>query len=474
MSGWLAILVLWPLAMASLIAIWPKLTKPVALLALLGTGLLSMVVFNLPNGVWALGGWARPLGIGWRLDEISRLMLLLTGVVGMLVSLYAWWDSALPRSFWVLWLGAWGAMNALYLAADVFNIYVTLELLGLSAVALVAISLKAGALQAAMRYLLVSLLGSMLFLLGVALLYGQYGQLDILALATQMEPSFPMLFALVVMSVGLMAKTAVFPLHSWLPLAHGRAPAAVSAILSALVIKASFYLLMRLWLEVFAPIPTLALVYGVWLMGSVALLWGAWQALSSQQLKPMVAWSTVAQVGYLVIGLGLLAHPNTPTGINTPEGWQWGLLWLMMAHALAKSAMFLAAGNLQQAAGHDRISDLGEVMRVQRKTLFAFGIAGVSLAGLPVSAGFLAKWWLLELGIFHQAWWLVMVMVVASLLTAGYVFRVLNVALNKELKPVIEHAPVMIPIHAGRQWVVLILACLGVLAGLQAQWLWGG
>jgi formate hydrogenlyase subunit 3/multisubunit Na+/H+ antiporter MnhD subunit len=473
MSVLLPGLVLWPLVCASVLAIWPKSTKTVVLFAMVGTALLSIAVFSVPQGNWVLGGWAVPLGIGWRLDALSQLMIVLTGVVGLLISLYAWFDDSLPRPFWLLWLGAWAAMNALYLAADVFNIYVTLELLGLSAIALVAISLKAGALQAAMRYLLVSLLGSMLFLLGVALLYGQFGVLDMRLLANAMTFNFSMVFALAVMSVGLMAKTAVFPLHSWLPLAHGRAPAAVSAILSALVIKASFYLLIRLWLEVFAPIPTESLVYSLWALGSMALLWGAWQALASQQLKPMVAWSTVAQVGYLVIGLGLVVHPNTPTGINTPEGWLWGLLWLMMAHALAKSAMFLAAGNLQQAAGHDLLANMGDVMRSQPKTLFAFGLAGVSLAGLPVSAGFLAKWWLLELGLFHQAWWLVLVMVIASLLTAGYVFRVLNIALNTELKST-RVGEILGSIHPARQWISLSLAMLGLLAGLHANWVWGG
>lgn len=466
MSGLLPGLVLWPLACASLLVIWPKATKTLALFAVLGTAMMSILVFNLPQGSWALGGWVSPLGIGWRLDDLSQLMILLTGVVGLLISLYAWFDGSLPRPFWLLWLGAWAAMNALYLAADVFNIYVTLELLGLSAVALVAISLKAGALQAAMRYLLVSLLGSMLFLLGVALLYGQFGVLDMLLLANVMTSNFSMMLALVVMSVGLMAKTAVFPLHSWLPLAHGRAPAAVSAILSALVIKASFYLLIRLWLEVFAPIPTEVLVQSLWVLGSLALLWGAWQALASVNLKPMVAWSTVAQVGYLVIGLGLVAHPNTP------EGWLWGLLWLMLAHALAKSSMFLAAGNLQHSAGHDRLVDLGAVLRRQPKTLFAFGLAGVSLAGLPVSAGFLAKWWLLELGLWHQAWWLVLVLVLGSLLTVGYVFRVLNIALNTEFKSSVE-PDALIFIHPVREWVGLGLALLGLVAGLHASWLWG-
>jgi len=240
------------------------------------------------------------------------------------------------------------------------------------------------------------------------------------------------------------------------------------SILSALVIKASFYLLIRLWLEVFAPLPTLPIVYGLWILGSLALFWGAWQALASTQLKPMVAWSTVAQVGYLIIGLGLLAHPDTP------NGWAWGLLWLMMAHALAKSAMFLAAGNLQQAAGHDRITELGPIMRAQPKTLFAFGLAGVSLAGLPISAGFLAKWWLIELGLFQQAWGLVLLMVIASLLTIGYVFKVLNVAFNHALMASPTDTLVIRPVHPGRQWVALTLSSLGILSGLHAQWAWGG
>ena len=456
-------LVLWPLFCASLTLFLPNQARHLGLVGAIGTGLLAFWVFSWPVGDWVLGGWALPLGIGWRLDGIAQLMLLITGGVGLLISLYAWFDESLPTPFWLLWLGAWGAMNALFLAADVFNLYVALELLGLSAVALVAISNKRAALQAAMRYLLVSLLGSMLFLLGVALLYGQYASLDMRLLATQMEPSLVMALALALMTLGLMAKTALFPLHAWLPLAHGRAPAAVSAILSALVIKASFYLLIRLWLEVFAPLQNEMLSLFWMLLGSLAVLWGAWQALATAHLKRLVAWSTVAQVGYLVIGLALVAHPDTPNNLV------WGVLWLIVAHALAKSAMFLAAGNIQQIAGHDELSHLSYVLRNQRKNLFAFGLAGVSLAGLPLSAGFLAKWWLLDLGIAHQAWWLLGVLIIGSLMTAGYVMRVLNLAMVSQSQPQKTFV-----VHPGRAWVALSLALLAVFGGLSAQWLWGG
>lgn len=175
-----------------------------------------------------------------------------------------------------------------------FNIYVALELVAISAVGLLTLSSRVGALQAAMRYLLVSLFASLLFLLAVALVYGQYATLDMRLLAQRVESVASMPFALALMSAGLVAKLALFPLHSWLPLAHGRATTVVSAILSALVIKVAFYVLARLWLEVFAALqtPTFTLF---WLsLGSMAVLWGGWQALHTPSLKRLVAWSTVA------------------------------------------------------------------------------------------------------------------------------------------------------------------------------------
>lgn len=463
MSWMLPAIVLWPLFAATLALFHPAQARHWGIIGALGTAALGIAVMGLETANWVLGGWALPLGIGWRLDQLAQWMLLIAAVVGLFISVYAWLDESIPTAFWWLWPGAWGALNALFLSADVFNVYVTLELLSISAVALVAISNKAGAIQAAMRYLLVSLLGSMLFLLGVALLYGEYASLDMVYLAQQMQSGPVMTLALAAMTVGLIAKTALFPLHAWLPLAHGRAHAVVSAILSALVIKASFYLLIRLWLEVFAPLD-LALAFWFWaLLGSLAVFWGALQALVTPSLKQLVAWSTVAQVGWLFIGLALMIETQSQFS------WAWGLVGLIVAHALAKSAMFLAVGNIQQRAGHDDLMQLGYVLRSERKTMFAFAIAGVSLAGLPISAGFLAKWWLLELSFDHQAWWLLGVLILGSLMTAGYVLRVLNLAMTSQAQP-----QTLQPIHAGRDWLVLLLAMLAIISGLSAQSLWGG
>lgn len=458
---WIALVVVWPLLSGSLCFIWPQRTRALGVFAALTTGLLGLSVWALPLQDWALGGWASPLGIGWRLDVMAQGFIVMTALIGALLSLYAAFDKHLPKGFWPLWLGAWGAMNALYLSADVFNVYVTLELLGLSAVALVALAGQAASVAAALRYLLVSLLGSMLFLLAVALLYAHYSSLDMRALAQVMEPSLLMTLALALMSAGLLAKTALFPLHSWLPLAHGRALPVVSAILSALVIKASFYLLARLWLEVFAPLQTLALVY-FWLwLGALAVVWGAWQAITASRLKALVAWSTVAQVGYLVIGLALLAHPSVPVELASV------LLLLVVAHALAKAAMFLAAGNVYYQLGDDAMARIADGFRALPRSLFAFALAGVSLAGLPISAGFLAKWFLLEQAVSLQLFWLVAVLLLGSLLTAGYVFRVLNLAFLQASPS--EDKPLFSKVSTAQEVVALCLALGAILLGFSGS-----
>ena len=196
-------------------------------------------------------------------------------MVGIAVSVYAsgyFSDDRQRRYFWPLWLLLWSGLNALFLSADIFNIYVTLELIGLAAVALAALPGMAASLNAAMRYLLVSLLGSLVYLLGVALLYANYQLLDLIALGETVAPGMLTWLAMGMMTVGLMLKTALFPLHFWLPPAHANAPAPVSALLSALVVKASFYLLLRLWFELFAGALTQAALQGLGFLGAGALL----------------------------------------------------------------------------------------------------------------------------------------------------------------------------------------------------------
>ncbi|MFP4610569.1 MAG: complex I subunit 5 family protein [Thiohalophilus sp.] len=410
---------------------------------------------------YPLGGWGAPLGIDLVVDGLSLIMLLMSATVGLGISLYAgYYFHGKPhtaRAFWPLWLGLWTALNGLFLSADIFNLYVTLELLGLSAVALAALGGGAAALSGAMRYLLVSLLGSLLYLLGVALLYHAYGSVDIALLGERVSAQPVSLAVLALMTGGLILKTALFPFHFWLPPAHASASSPVSALLSALVIKASFYILLRLWLEIFQPldvgrgIPQL-----LGLLGGVAVLWGSVQALRQARLKLLIAYSTVAQVGYLFLGFPLAAAVG-------PAAWQ-AVIYLALSHALAKAAMFMAAGNIMQFGGHDRIADLDRVVQRLPLTLAAFALAGISIMGLPPSGGFIGKWLLLQAAIEAGQWWWVAVILLGGMLAAAYLFKVIGFAFTRA--PV-SHEASAVP--AGMEWIALLLALGTVLLGLMVS-----
>jgi multicomponent Na+:H+ antiporter subunit D len=406
----------------------------------------------------AVGGWGAPLGIVLRADGLSALMLLITAVIGACVSVYAhcYYSVAQARHFWPLWWFLWSALNALFLSADVFNLYVTLELLGLAAVGLVALQGDAAVMRASLRYLFAALIGSLAYLLGVALLYGAHGTLDITDLAQRVTPGASMWAALALMAGGMMLKTALFPLHFWLPPAHGGATAPVSALLSGLVIKASFYLMLRLWFEVYRDLGTETAATFIGVLGAVAIIWGGWLALRQSHLKLLIAWSTVAQIGYL-----FLLFPLADTAMQA-DGWNGGI-YQALAHAFAKAAMFLAAGCFIFAIGSDEIERLNGISGRLPIVLFAFAIAAISLAGLPPSAGFIAKWLLLRAAISAQQWWCAGVIMAGGLLTAAYVLRVLRRAFLP--------APVDLPFRAVpqlMQFTPLVLALISLALGLNA------
>lgn len=419
-----------PLLASLLCVLMPRMGSAIAMLAnaiaLIASVFIVIQVNDSGPLVHELGGWQAGLGISLRADALSSILLLMCMLVVSLASYYAsayFIDNVKKARFWPLWLLLVVALNALLLSGDLFNLYVTLELLGLSAVGLTALSDSRAALQAAIRYLSIGLLGSLVFLAGVALVYGGYGTLDLLALSQniQAEPLSRVVVAL--MSAGLLIKAALFPMHFWLPAAHASAPAPVSAALSALVVKVSVYILIRLWIDVFSPAltPLSAMLLGS--LGAIAVVWGSWQALQAQRLKLMAAYSTVAQVGYLFLFLPLImALPPGPT----QQAAFTALILLALTHGFAKSAFFLSAGVIQQYCGHDRIAELGGTARALPLTVFVIALAGVALIGLPPSGSFIGKWQLIASSIqAGQSWWVV-VIALGSILATAYIFRILG------------------------------------------------
>lgn len=414
---------------------------------------------------YPIGGWGAPLGIDLHVDGLATIMLLLTQFIALPMAVYAYtYFLDHPQGsawFWPLFGFLLAAMNALFLSADVFNIYVTLELVGLASVGLVAVAGGIGPVSAALRYLFVTLLGSGAYLLGVALLYGTYGTVSLAMLTPMVAQHAPPAIALAggLILLGLMLKTALFPFHFWLPAAHGGAPAPVSALLSALVVKATFYLIMRLWMTLFEPLANYALALVVGLLGAAAIVWGSLRALQQVRLKMLVAYSTVAQIGYLFL-LFPLATDMPDTAANSAFQ---GVLMQAIAHGLAKAAMFGAVGAMVLSMERDDVNHLGGVANRLPITLFSFGLAGITLMGLPPSSGFIAKWLLIDGAITGGQWGWIVVMIVGGLLTAAYVFKVLIHAFQRT-----EPYTTFRPLPRALEWVPLILALASLALGLRA------
>ena len=385
--------------------------------------------------VYLVGGWAPPLGVALRADGLSAVMLMIAAVVICAVGIYARADFRMPSglgearapfAFWILLLSIWGALNLVFVAGDLFTLYVGLELLTFAAVPLVCLDGRAETFQAALRYLLFALLGSVLYLAGTVLIYGAYGALDVVLLSQRVRPEPVTIIAAALMTAGLLAKTALFPLHLWLPPAHASAPAAASAVLSALVVKGPFFIAVRLWFDVMPnfPAPTARQLLAA--LGAAAIVFGSILALRQTRLKLLIAYSTLAQIGYLFLMFPLASH----NGIALSGG-----ILQAMSHATAKAAMFMAAGLIYAALGHDRIAGLSGAARSLPVTVLAFALGGVALMGVPSSGAYLAKDLLLQASDETGQWWWTAIIQAGGIFTGAYLFFVLANALMPASEP---------------------------------------
>lgn len=442
-------------------------------------GVLAGAVLSLLLGVLVatqgplesqLAGWPPPLGIGLRLDGLGAVLLGLTGVVGATVAGYAAADRASygrDQRFWPLLLLLWSGLAGVLVAADLFNTYVALEVVTLAAVGMVALGGR-DAWRPALRYLLVAVLGSTFFLLAVAAVYGLTGTLDLRTAGEIIadDPSADTRWPLALAVVGLGLKSALLPLHAWLPPAHAAAPAAVSPLLSALVVKAGFVVLVRMWFEVLGPDPAVAAVLGV--CAGAAIVGGGLLALRQHRLKRVIAYSTVAQMGYLFLLFPLTAG----TGDMDVRRTVWaGVVLLAVSHGLAKSALFLAAGSLKEAAGTDDVEGVVGAARRLGTVSMTMMLASVSLVGLPVSLGFAGKWLLLTGAVRSGQWWAVVLVVVGSLLAAAYLLRPLAAVLQDSDTEEEVGRTGLDRLPAAQRLLPLALTLLVVGLGLSSTWL---
>jgi len=414
-----------------------------------------------------VGNWDPPLGVAFRADGLSAVMIVTAALLICGIGLFARTQFPTPRgvearaslAFWTLLLAIWGALNAIFISGDLFNLYVALELLTFAAVPLVSLDGRAETLAAALRYLVFALFGSILYLLGAVLLYGAYGTLDIVLLSDRVHAEPVAWAAISLMTAGLLAKAALYPFHLWLPPAHAGAPAPASALLSGLVVKAPFFLVVRLWFDVMPRLSDRDAAQVLGILGAAAILFGSVVALRQARLKLLIAYSTVAQIGYLFLMFPLAIKPEMGRWWST-TAWTGGMLQAI-SHAFAKAAMFMAAGLIAEALGHDRVAGLSGIGRALPITVFAFGLGGLSLMGLPPSGGFVAKAMLLTAAVAEGQWWWAVVILTGGLLAGGYVFLVLARSLAEPSEPVTLLSTVS-PI---RQAVAVAVALCAVLLG---------
>ena len=365
-------------------------------------------------------------GISVRLDGLALLFILLTtliaGFSAIQALLYFHRQPALQlRLWWRFWILVPG-LNLVWIAGDLITLYFAMEVVALCVAGLIVLSDEADSLRSALRYVQAVLLGTLAFLLGVILLYGIYGSVSLQVLQAEIawSPLTGLAFGLI--TAGLVYRAALFPLHSWLPPAHGSSYAPLSALLSALVTKASFYSLARLWLDWGEQVGSYAAAQFLGAMGAIAIFWGGWMACRQTNLKMLVAYSSVNQVGYFFLLFPLIMGVSVEAAALARDG----VMLQVLSHALAKAALFMAAGNLVAAVGSKQVAGLSGVSRFLPLSLLSFGLAGVSIMGLPPSGGFMAKWYLLQSSLVSGQWWWLPVLMLGGLLSAAYLFRVFH------------------------------------------------
>ena len=400
--------------------------------------LLQMVTTSGPIS-YELGGWDAPWGIEYRIDLLSAYVLLIVSALNLVALLPAFRSVAQevgePRQvyFYALHLLCFAGLLGIVATGDAFNVFVFLEISSLSTYALVALGQSRRSVWAAYQYLIIGTIGASFFLIGIGLLYAVTGTLNMLDLATriaELGDSRVVLAALVFIVVGICIKLALFPLHVWLPNAYAYAPSIVTVFVAATATKVAIYLLIRFIYTVFIggyPESALPLQIAFIVLGVAGIFIASLVAIYQTNVKRLFAYSSVAQIGYIVVGLGL----------GTAIGLQASLLHVFN-HALMKGALFMALAAVVFRIGGVELRDLAGLGKRMPWTMAAIVGGGLSLIGVPLTVGFISKWYLVLGAIEAGMWPLAVLLVVGSLLAVVYVWRIVETAY---FRPAAEGGP---------------------------------
>ena len=463
MSDHLSILlVVIPLVAAPIAAILPRGRLPWAAALIVTSICLVLAAIQLwavvHDGVisYELGGWAPPWGIEYRIDAVNAFMALIVSGIAAVTLPYALLSAEkeiqehqIPL-FYSAFLLCFTGLLGITQTGDIFNVFVFLEISSLSSYALISLGRQRQALTSAYQYLIMGTLGATFFLIGVGLVYSEAGTLNMMDLAERL-PEVSSLktvhtgFAFIM--IGIALKLALFPLHLWLPNAYTYAPSVVTVFLAATATKVAVYVMLRVLFTVFpsgfvSTTPTGDLFV---LSGIAGIISASIYAIYQVDVKRLLAYSSVAQIGYIALGIGFASAAGvTATLVH------------LFNHALMKGALFMAVGAIIYRIGACRMDSIHGLGRQMPWTFGAIVIGGLSLIGVPGTAGFISKWYLVLAALEQEAWISAAVILIGSLLAVVYVGKLIEALYFKpaaETITAVKEAPILL---LAPTWVLVI------------------
>ncbi|MEM9060396.1 MAG: monovalent cation/H+ antiporter subunit D family protein [Pseudomonadota bacterium] len=407
---------------------------------------------------YAMGGWKPPIGIEYRIDTINAFLLVLVSIMGAVVALYA------PRSvdneirpenqgwYFSMYLMCLAGLLGMAITGDAFNIFVFMEISSLAMYTLIALGRERRALVAAFQYLIIGTIGATFYVIGVGMIFLVTGSLNLWDIAQRLpdvENLRSVVAGLAFIVVGFGLKLALFPLHLWLPNAYAYAPTVATAFIASTATKVAIYLLLRFTFSVFgldyltehAPGGEVFMV-----LAALAMLVCSVSAIYQLNVKRMLAFSSVAQVGYMLAGIALATETGLTGGISH-----------MFNHAIIKACLFLAVGCLFFSTGVTRIENMAGIGRTMPLTMAAFVIAGLGLIGVPGTAGFVSKWYLVQAAAEVGNWVIIAVIMISSVLAVFYIGRVVEIAWFREPTAAVVRKP---PVEMMAMTWILALATI--------------
>ncbi|MBN1799363.1 MAG: hypothetical protein JW822_12350 [Spirochaetales bacterium] len=424
------------------------------------------------QGVYHVGAFLAPLGINLVLDGFSVLLLVIVNVIGFMALLYSisYMEQYTAKyKYYALFLLMVGGMNGVVLTGDMFNLFVFLEIASIASYALVAFGCEHEELEASFKYLVLGSIGSTFILLGVAVLYGLTGFLNMASIAqavASMEKTWLLSFASVLFLVGFGIKAALVPFHPWLPDAHPSAPAPISAMLSGVLIKAlGVYAITRVVFNVLGATPLFGII--IMVLGVLSMTIGVFLAVGQWDFKRLLAYHSISQMGYVVLGIGLGMFIIANNGPTLVAGMAiFGGIFHLANHAVFKSLLFLCSGSVEYQTGTRQLKSLGGLQEKMPVTGTTCTIASLSIAGIPPFNGFWSKLIIviatvLAAFVFPGMLILTAITILVSFVTLISFLKVLRYVFLGELPSLFKQIKDS-PFFMGISLVMLSLLCIGM------------